>query len=45
MVKILVAGDYVPTERVADQVDNGNYSEVFSEVLPYTNAVDYAIIN
>ena len=45
MVKILVAGDYAPRARVEQLIEQGKYSEVFSDVVPYTSGVDYAILN
>ena len=45
MVKILFAGDFAPRTRVAQCLDNGNYETIFGEVIPYTNNVDYAIVN
>ena len=45
MVKILVAGDYAPRARVEQLIEQGKYSEVFSDVVPYISGVDYAILN
>lgn len=45
MVKILIAGDYAPRARVQQLIEQGKYSDVFSDVVPYTSSVDYAILN
>ena len=45
MVKILIAGDYVPQHRVSNLIDKSQFADVFSEVLPYTQAADYSIVN
>lgn len=43
-MKILVAGDFVPNQRVATNVELGNYS-CLDEVRPIIDKVDYAIVN
>lgn len=45
MVKILIAGDFAPIARVAQLINNGDYSTVFSEVKTITDKVDYSIVN
>lgn len=45
MVKILIAGDFAPIARVAQLINNGDYSTVFSEVKTFTDKVDYSIVN
>lgn len=45
MAKILIAGDFVPNTRVAKLIEDGAYQDVLAEVIPYTDAVDYAIVN
>lgn len=45
MVKILIAGDYAPRERVAKLIDERQYEEIFEEVLNYTLEADYSIVN
>lgn len=44
MIKILVAGDFVPSCRIKEQIESGNYScgEEIKEVVKQT---DYAIVN
>lgn len=44
-MKVLVAGDYVPKNRVAKLVDQKDYQTVFGEVKPLLEEVDYAIVN
>lgn len=43
-MKILVAGDFVPRNRVASMVEQGDYS-FFDDVIPITKHRDYSIIN
>ena len=43
-MKILIAGDFVPQNRVANQISNGDYS-CLNEVKPIIQSVDYAIVN
>ena len=45
MVKILIAGDYAPRARAQQLLEQGKFSDVFSDVVPYTSSVDYAILN
>lgn len=45
MIKILFAGDFAPRARVTQLIEEGNYSDVLSEVLPYTSNSDYSVIN
>ena len=44
MSKILIAGDFVPLDRVKEQIESGNYS-CFEEVKPIVQSADYSIIN
>jgi poly-gamma-glutamate synthesis protein (capsule biosynthesis protein) len=44
-MKILIAGDFCPRDRVATLIEEENHSEVFGEVKPYTQDVDLAIVN
>lgn len=44
-MKVLVAGDYVPTNRVAKLVEQKDYQAVFGEVRPLLKEVDYSIVN
>lgn len=45
MIKILIAGDYCPQERVAKLIEGGKGSSVLVGVLPYLSSVDYSIVN
>lgn len=44
-MKILVAGDYVPRNRLAPMVEAGQYEDIFGEVRNIVKGVDYAIVN
>ena len=44
-MKVLVAGDYVPKNRVAKLIEQKDYQAVFGEVKPLLEEVDYAIVN
>lgn len=44
-MKVLVAGDYVPTNRVAKLVEQKDYQAVFGEVRPLLKEVDCSIVN
>jgi len=43
-MKILVAGDFVPSQRIATQIEQGNY-RCLDNVKPIIQTVDYAIVN
>lgn len=43
-MKILIAGDFVPSNRIKAQVESGCFN-FLSEVRPIINSVDYAIVN
>lgn len=43
-MKILVSGDFVPRNRIAFQVEKGDYS-CLDNVIPLVQAADYAIVN
>lgn len=45
MLKILIAGDYCPCDRVLDLIESENYKEIFGEVPDYTTQADYSIVN
>ena len=45
MVKILIAGDFVPRARVQALIDEGKYKELFSDILPCISDSDYSVIN
>lgn len=44
-MKILIAGDFYPSERVKKIIDEGTYEHVFGEVEPIVKSADYAIVN
>lgn len=44
-MKILVAGDFVPLDRVADLIETDKLHDVFGEVRPLTFESDYCIVN
>ena len=44
-MKILIAGDYVPQQRVSKLVEQRRYEEIFRDIMPYTEASDYSIVN
>ena len=45
MIKILIAGDFVPRARVQALIDEGKYKELFSDILPCISDSDYSVIN
>lgn len=44
-MKILIAGDFCPRERVAEIFEREDYSNVLSEIRELTSNVDYSIVN
>ncbi len=44
MMKVIVAGDFVPRRRTAEQIDAGDFS-CLDEIKPIIQTVDYAIVN
>ena len=44
-MRVLVAGDYCPSDRVADAFECEDYASVLSEVRRITSEVDYSILN
>lgn len=44
-MKILVAGDFCPTERLKPIVESGDYHSIFREVEPIIKSADYSIVN
>ena len=44
MMKILIAGDYVPRFRITEKLNNEDYG-FFNEVKALTNQADYSIVN
>ena len=45
MVKVLIAGDFAPWNRVETLLEKECYADVFSEVIRYTSESDYSIVN
>ncbi len=43
-MKIVIAGDFAACHRIAAQIDKGDFS-CLDEVKPFTQSVDYSIIN
>ena len=44
-MKILVAGDFCPQQRVAELFGHGDFNTVLGEVKPYVEESDYSIVN
>lgn len=44
-MKILIAGDFVPQERVLKRIYEKDYYSVFEELKPYIETCDYSILN
>lgn len=44
-MKILIAGDYSPKDRVTLKIQNGDTNDLFSSVYDTIHSVDYAIVN
>lgn len=45
MAKILIAGDFCPRARVAQLFEDGEFSTVLNEVVPYTLKADFSVVN
>ena len=45
MIKILIAGDFCPKDRISDLIDSSNYEGIFSDVKPIFDQSDYSILN
>lgn len=45
MVKILIAGDYSPRNRVSKLINEANYMALFNDVRDINNGMDYSIVN
>ena len=45
MIKLLIAGDFCPQNRVTELFDEENYESVLGEVVDYTKKADYSIVN
>lgn len=44
-MKILIAGDFVPQNRVIPLIEDGDFSKVLGEVKPIVDSADYSIVN
>ena len=44
-MKILIAGDFAPKDRLAKVMNNSVYEDVLSEVTDIVQAHDYSIVN
>lgn len=44
-MKIVIAGDFCPTERIKKMVEKKNYHSIFHEIEPIIKSADYAIVN
>lgn len=44
-MKVLIAGDFCPQERVANAFDHNDYQSVLSEVRPLLEVSDFSIVN
>ncbi len=44
-MKILIAGDSVPRNRLKPLIESGKYNDIFGEVKPIIEQADYAIVN
>ena len=44
-MKVLIAGDYSPRDRVSQMIQNGDTGDLFSSVKYTIRLVDYAIVN
>ncbi len=44
-MRVLIAGDYVPRNRVAPLVEAGKFDSVFGEVHDWVQTADYSILN
>ena len=44
-MKVLIAGDFCPRERVAASFERGDYSSIFGEIRNITSQADYSIVN
>ena len=45
MIKLLVAGDYVPQNRVLAEIKNERYDKVLGEVKDVLETIDYSVVN
>jgi hypothetical protein len=44
-MRILVAGDFYPSERVKTLIEKKEYETILGEVTSIVKSVDYAIVN
>lgn len=44
-MKVLIVGDYVPRNRLAEFVENNDYGYIFGEITEIVRSVDYSVIN
>lgn len=44
-MKIIIAGDFCPQNRVSQQIDKGDYESVLGQVREVTAKADYSIVN
>lgn len=44
-MNILIAGDYVPRNRLAHLVESGDYDAIFGEVKGIVRSADYSLVN
>ena len=44
-MKILIAGDYVPRNRLAPLVEKGEYNKIFGEIRDLIKKADYSLVN
>lgn len=45
MIKILIAGDYSPKNRISNLIEKKDFGSIFDEIKPYFDGVDYSILN
>jgi poly-gamma-glutamate capsule biosynthesis protein CapA/YwtB (metallophosphatase superfamily) len=45
MLKVLITGDFCPTNRVEDLINRSQYSSIFNDFLPIIQEADIAITN
>lgn len=44
-MKVLIAGDFCPRDRVAEKFEKGDYDSVLGEVKDIISGADYSIVN
>ena len=44
-MKILIAGDFVPRERVLEKIKKNDYADIFADLKPYIEQADYSVLN